>query len=149
MLINEPLLTMPPGIHPNNTDEPSARPWIHLTTTFDVEAWIDQYNRDLQQYIRKANPEGQGVCFCLEQGGLVYLHTTEGAILLDVTSKAEWVAPVISAATGVEVPRSQIWVLPDDRLTQLVLGLSGLIASTRIVVSHRYQTKKYSFKQPG
>ena len=140
---------MPPGTQVSNADEPPERPWIHLTTTYDVEAWIDQYNRDLQRHIKKANPDGQGVCFCLEQGGFIFMHTADGVILLDVTTEAEWAAPVITAATGIAAPRSQIWVLPDDRLTQLVLGLSGLIASTRIVVSHRYQTKKYSFKQPG
>ena len=69
------------------------------------------------------------------------MHTSECAILLDVTPEAEWAAPAITAATGIAAPHSQIWVLPDDSLTQLVLGLSSLIASSRIVISHRYKTK--------
>jgi len=80
------------------------------------------------------------------------MSTTEGAILLDVTPEAEWVAPVITAATGIEAPRGQMWVLPDDKLTQLVLGLSSLIASTRMVLSHRYKagsTKSFSLPRPG
>jgi len=120
-----------------------TRPWIVLTTTYDVEAWIDSYNRDLQQAVKKDNTKGYGICFCMELGGEVYLHTTsEGDILLDVTEEAEWVAPVISAATGVAAPSSSVWALPGDTLTQLVLGLSGLIAATRIVVSHAYKTPK-------
>ena len=133
---------MPPDANTSNPEESFERPWIDLTTTHDVEAWIDHYNRDLQRCIKKTNASGVGVCFSLRQGGQIYMHTTEGAILLDVTPEAEWAAPVIIAATGIEAPHSQIWVLPDDRLTQLVLGLSSLIASAGIVVSHAYKTKK-------
>ena len=131
------------GTDTSNPEEFPERPWIDLTTTYDVEAWIDHYNWDLQRCIKNTNAIGYGVCFRLGQGGQIFMHTTEGVILLDVTPEAEWVAPVITAATGIEAPHSQIWVLPDDRLTQLVLGLSSLIASTRIVVSHSYKTKKY------
>lgn len=107
-----------------------------------VEAWINQSNMELQQYITKANSTGCGVCFCLSHGGHVFMHTTEGATLLDVTPDAEWVVPVITAATGIDAPATQIWVLPDDVLTQLVLGLNSLIAATRVVVSHNYKYKK-------
>jgi hypothetical protein len=124
-------------------DVQPTRPWIVLTTTYDVEAWIDSYNRDLQQAVKKDNTKGYGICFCLELGGEVYMHTTsEGDILLDVTEEAEWVAPVITAATGIAAPGSSVWGLPGDTLTQLVLGLSGLIAATRIVVSHTFKTPK-------
>ena len=125
-----------------NPDEATEQPWIDLTTAHDVEAWITHYDWDLQQRLNKTNASGYGVCFCLDQGGQIFMHTTEGAVLLDVTPEAEWVAPVITAATGVEAPHSQIWVLPDDKLTQLVLGLSSLIASTRIVARHRYKNKQ-------
>jgi hypothetical protein len=125
-------------------NEPVNRPWIVLTTTYDVEAWIDNYNRDLQRAIQKANPTGYGICFCLEQGGEIFMHTTsEGDVLLDVTPEAEWVAPLITAATQVEAPRSQIWALPGHTLTQLVLGLSSLIASTRLVLGHDFKIRKY------
>lgn len=134
---------MSPGSNGGSSDEFPERPWIVLKTTHDVEAWIDHYNWDLQQCVKKTHATGYGVCFVLGEGGEIFMHTTEGAVLLDVTPEAEWVAPVISAATGIEAPDSQIWILPDDRLTQLVLGLSSLIASTRIVVSHRYKTQKY------
>jgi len=121
----------------------ATRPWIVLSTTYDVEAWIDNYNRDLQQAVKKDASKGYGICFLLELGGEVYLHTTsEGDILLDVSEEASWVAPVISAATGVASPSTSIWALPGDTLTQLILGLSALIAATRIVTSHTYKMPK-------
>jgi hypothetical protein len=122
-------------------DESPERPWIHLTTTYDVEAWIDRYNWDLQRFIKDPYAKGYGVCFRLDHGGEIYMHSTEGAILLDVTPEAEWVAPVIVAATGVAAPGSQIWTLPDDKLTELVLGLSSLIATSRMVAHHRYKSR--------
>jgi hypothetical protein len=130
-------------ISQSNPEEASERPWIHLTTTYDVEAWIDQYNWDLKRFVKEPNAQGYGVCFRLDHGGDIYMHSTEGAILLDVTPEAEWVVPVIVAATGVVAPTSQIWTLPDDKLTELVLGLSSLIASTRMIARHGYKTKKY------
>lgn len=124
--------------------EPSARPWIVLQTTHDVEAWMDNLNRELQQFEKRANANGYGICFSLAQGGDIFVHTTsEGDVLLDVTEEAEWVAPVITAVTGVEAPRARIWALPADTLTQLVFGLNSLIASTRIVLDHSFKTKKY------
>jgi hypothetical protein len=127
-------------------DQPSERPWIVLQTTYDVEAWIDNYNRDLQRAAGKPNQNqtGYGICFSLAHGGDLYLHTTsEGEVLLDVTPEAEWVAPVITAATQVEQPPSRIWHLPSHKLTQLILGLSSLIASTRIVLDHDFKIRKY------
>jgi hypothetical protein len=124
------------------TDEITERPWIDLKTTYDVEAWIDNYNWELQRHIKNPNAAGYGTCFRLVHGGQIYLHTTQDAILLDVTPEAEWVVPVISAATGIAAPPSQIWVLPEDKLTQLIMGLSGLIASSSIVISHSYKAKK-------
>ncbi|MFZ1181234.1 MAG: hypothetical protein WAN92_06955 [Herbaspirillum sp.] len=127
--------------HPERetADVHPVRPWIVLTTTYDVEAWIDSYNRDLQQAVRK-DAQGCGICFCLALGGKIYMHTTsEGDILLDLTEEAEWVAPVITAATGTPPPASSIWTLSGGSLTQLILGLSSLIAATRIVVSHVYK----------
>jgi hypothetical protein len=127
----------------SQAEESSERPWIHLTTSYDVESWIDQYNWDLQRFIKQPNAKGYGICFCLVHGGEIYMHSSEGAVLLDVTPDAEWVVPVIVAATGIDAPRSQIWALPDDKLTELVLGLSSLIASSRMVANHLYKAKKY------
>lgn len=125
-------------------DEIRERPWIDLKTTYDVEAWIDSYNRDLQRHVETRNATGYGICFCLEAGGEIYMHTTQdGDILLDVTPEAEWAAPVIEAATRTEAPPTQIWQLPGHTLTQLVFGLSSLIASTRIVLQHDFRIKKY------
>lgn len=125
-------------------EELPERPWIVLKTTYDVEAWIDSYNRDLQRSIEKMNVRGYGICFRLAEGGEIFMHTDpEGNVLLDVTPDAEWVAPLIAAATRAEAPRSQIWALPGHTLTQLVLGLSPLIESTRIVLSHDFKVKKY------
>ncbi len=125
------------------TDEIAERPWIDLKTTYDVEAWIDNYNWELQRHIKNPNAAGYRTCFRLVHNGQIYLHTTQDAILLDVTPEAEWVMPtMISAATGIAAPPSQIWVLPEDKLTQLIMGLSSLIASSSIVISHSYKAKK-------
>ena len=125
-------------------DAHPERPWIALNTTYDIEAWIDSYNRDLQYAMKKTNATGYGICFFLELGGEIFLHTTqEGDVMLDVTPEAAWVAPVITAATQVQAPGSQIWALPGDTLTQLILGLSNLIASTRIVLDHQFKVPRY------
>jgi hypothetical protein len=128
----------------NGPEETFERPWIHLKSTHDVEAWIDSYNWELQRRVKQSNAAvGAGVCFILAHGGEIFMHTTpEGEVLLDVTPEAEWVAPVIAAATDVNPPNAQIWVLPGDVLTQLIFGLSALIASTRPVTSHPFNTKK-------
>lgn len=119
------------------------RPWIVLNTSYDVEAWMDNYNHELQRAVVKTNVPGYGICFRLQHGGDIYLHTdAEGNILLDVTPDAEWVAPLISAATQVDVPPSRIWSLPGHVLTQLVLGLSPLIATTRLVLRHDFKMRK-------
>ena len=71
------------------------------------------------------------------------MHTTQdGVVLLDITDEAAWIAPVITAATGVAAPQSSIWQLPSDTLTQLLFGLSSLIASARMVLQHDYKIKK-------
>jgi hypothetical protein len=123
-------------------EEFAERPWIDLKTSYDVEAWIDNYNRELQRHIKDPKASGYGICFRLHHGGEIYLHTNAEVILLDVTPEAEWVTPVISAATEIQAPHAQIWALPEDRLTQLVLGLGNLIASSRIVLCHNYKAKK-------
>jgi hypothetical protein len=124
-------------------DEPITRPWIVLKTTYDVEAWIDHQNRAIQQLINSNKSSGWGICFGLSEGGEIFLHTTsEGDVLLDVMPEAGWVAPLISAATQVEMPAGQIWALPGDKLTQLVFGLSSLIATTRLVADHNFSVKK-------
>lgn len=128
----------------NERDEPIERPWIVLKTTYDVEAWIDHQNRNIQYLIKNGKASGWGICFCLTEGGDIFLHTTSaGDVLLDVTPEAEWVTPLIAAVAEVEASATQIWHLPGDRLTQLVLGLSSLIATTRLVVDHNFNRKKY------
>lgn len=120
-------------------------PWIALHTTFDVEAWIDHLNRDLQRLIGSKPANGAGVCFHLTEGGDIYLHTNgDGDVLLDVTPEADWVTPVIAAATSVAPPGSPLWLLPGNRLTQLLLGLSSLIGTTRMVLQHEFKRKKWS-----
>ncbi len=118
-------------------------PWIVLTSTYDVEAWIDHFNRDLQQVVQKPHAGRHGICFRLIHGGELYLHTTtEGDLLLDVTPEAEWVTPVIAAATGLQPPPARLWPLPGERLTQMLLGLTSLIAATRIVIDHDFRIRK-------
>ena len=130
-------------------DDPDAlptlreRPWIVLNNTFDVEAWIDHFNRDLQRMIGQQIAQGAGVCFTLQAGGEIYLHTTsEGVVLLDVTPEAQWVDPLIAAATAMPASDSAWWTLPGEVLTQLILGLSPLIATTRLVLNHAFKPKK-------
>ncbi len=135
--------TLPPLTTDGDPDASCEQPWSDLKTAQDVEAWISGYDTELQRCIKSTGATGHGVCFSLRHGGQVFMGTAEGTILLDVTPEAAWAAPVIAAATGTEAPPGQIWMLPDDQLTQLVLGLSSLIASTRMVASHRYKAKQY------
>ena len=116
------------------------RPWVHLETPQDVELWIEEHNQSLMENIRPQET-GYGVCFTLAEGGNIYMNTGADAILLDVDQDASWVAPLIVAATGAEQPRAQLWVLPDDRLVQLIIGLSSLVASTTLVVGHRFGSR--------
>jgi hypothetical protein len=136
----------------DDSPPPITRPWIHLDSSGDVEGWIESYNRDLRRTLEPNQAEsrssgvsqGQGICFVLAAGGEIYLHTTgDGDVLLDVTPEAEWATPVIVAATGTPAPPSQIWALPAHALTQLVMGLSMLIESTRIVTRHDFRRRRY------
>lgn len=113
------------------------RPWIHLETPQDVELWIAEHDQAMQELI-KPHETGYGVCFTLAEGGNIYLQSAEDAIVLDVDDDAAWIAPLIVAATGVAPPRGACWVLPADKLIQLVIGLSSLVASTTMVVGHRF-----------
>jgi len=112
-------------------------PWTSLETPQDAELWIDDHNRTMMELIRPQET-GVGVRFTLAAGGDLYLQTAGDAVLLDVEPDASWVAPLIMAATGAEQPAGQVWVLPDDRLVQLLLGLSSLVESTLIVTGHNF-----------
>jgi len=116
------------------------RPWIHLETPQDVELWIDEHNQALQELV-KPTETGVGIRFTLAEGGDVLMQTTGDAVLLDVEPDAAWIAPLVSAATGAEPPRGQVWILPDDRLVQLILGLSTLVLQTTLVVGHPFSTR--------
>ncbi|QJD93636.1 hypothetical protein HH213_28260 [Duganella dendranthematis] len=129
----------------DNNEPPRFRPvtWSGLETPVDVELWIEEHNQALQQHIGK-NETGYGVCFTLAEGGEIYLQTTQdGHLVLDVTDEASWVAPLIMAAARVaEAPAGSLWVLPDDKLVQLMIGLSGLIASSILVVGHNFGLRR-------
>jgi len=129
----------------DNNEPPRFRPvpWSGLETPADVELWIEEHNQALQQHIGK-NETGYGVCFTLAEGGEIYLQTTQdGHLVLDVTDEAAWVAPLIMAAARVaEAPVGSLWVLPDDKLVQLMIGLSGLIASSILVVGHNFGLRR-------
>ncbi len=124
---------------PDSTAKPRFRavPWTHLESPQDVELWIEEHNRSLQEHIGPQE-SGYGVCFTLAEGGALYLQTSGDAIILDVEPDADWIAPLLVAVTGAEPPRGQIWVLPEDRLVQLVLGLSSLVASSILVSGHPF-----------
>jgi hypothetical protein len=132
-----------------NSQEFDERPWIVLASTYDIEAWIDQFNRDLQRLFPDnnhhalPNSRGYGISFILIHGGEIFMHTTsEGQVLLDITEDARWIAPVITASTNIAEPPSSIWQLPSEALTQLIYGMNTLIAATRIVLEHDYKFKK-------
>jgi hypothetical protein len=132
------------GMQEGFSAEPQQRPWIVLADTYDVEAWIANYNRNLQAAIVNPKLQGYGICFHLAEGGEIYLHTGgEGDIVLDVTPEAAWVAPLLTAATGHAAPAGRIWLLPAEVLTQLIFGLNSLIGSSRLVLSHDFRIKKF------
>jgi hypothetical protein len=126
-------------IHMIDTDKPRfrPRPWVPLETPQDVELWIEEHNQAMQELI-SPKETGVGICFTLAVGGNLYLQTAADAVILDVEPDAEWVAPLILAATGGEAPRGQIWILPSDKLVQLILGLSTLVDSTVLVTGHNF-----------
>lgn len=132
-----------------NQDDTKPRfrpvPWIHLQSPQDVEAWIDEHNRSMMEHIGPQET-GVGLCFTLSAGGDIYLQTTGDAVILDVEPDAHWVTPLIEAATGVDDPGRQIWILPDDKLVQLVVGLSTLVESTRLVSGHHFGARN---RKPG
>ena len=115
-------------------------PWIELQTPQDVEAWIDEHNRCLMEHIGPQET-GVGVCFTLAEGGKIFMQTTGDAVVLDVEPDAEWIAPLITAATQTPAPAAQLWILPDDKLVQLIVGLSSLVASTTLVSGHNFGSR--------
>lgn len=118
-------------------------PWLALENAAEVELWIDEHNRSMQDNIAR-HETGYGVCFTLAEGGEIYLQTSsDGAVILDVTAEAQWVAPLIMAAARVEQPPGALWVLPDDKLIQLMIGLSSLIASSQLVVGHPFGRRRH------
>lgn len=122
-----------------NQDPPRfrPRPWIALETPQDVEAWIDEHNLSMMEHIGPQET-GVGVCFTLAEGGNIFLQTSGDAVILDVEPDAQWVAPLIMAATQSPQPEAQLWILPDDKLIQLIVGLSSLVASTTLVSGHNF-----------
>ena len=123
----------------DSTERPRFRPvpWTPLETPQDVELWIAEHNQAMQELI-KPQETGVGVRFTLAAGGDVYLQTTADAVILDIDPDASWIAPLVMAATGAEQPAGQFWVLPDDKLVQMMLGLSTLIESSMIVTGHNF-----------
>jgi hypothetical protein len=123
----------------DSAERPRFRPvpWTPLETPQDVELWIAEHDQAMQELV-KPQETGVGVRFTLAPGGDIYLQTAGDAVLLDVEPDASWIAPLIMAATGAEQPAGQVWVLPDDKLIQLLLGLSTLVDSTLIVTGHNF-----------
>ena len=126
----------------SDTLKPRFRPvpWIHLASPQEVELWIDDHNRALNEHIGPQE-SGYGVCFTLAEGGNVYMQTTDDAVILDVDSDASWVGPLIEAVSQVEAPCGQIWILPADKLVQLIIGLSTLVESSTLVVGHHFGSR--------
>lgn len=124
---------------PRDAERPRFRPvpWSPLESPQDVELWIDEHNRTMQELVRPQET-GVGVRFQLAVGGDIYMQTLDDAVILDVEPDAGWVAPLIMAATGAEQPSGQLWILPDDKLVQLLLGLSTLVETSMIVTGHNF-----------
>lgn len=121
-------------------------PWSGLETAADVELWVEEHNRSMQDHIGK-HESGYGVCFTLAEGGDIFMQTTQdGYIILDVTADAQWIAPLIMAVAQVDPPKASVWVLPDDKLIELMIGLSSLIATSILVVGHHFGVRHR--KQP-
>jgi hypothetical protein len=122
-----------------DTDKPRfrPRPWIPLETPQDVELWIDEHNQAMQELI-SPKETGVGICFSLSVGGNIYMQTAADAVILDVEPDAEWVSPLILAATGAEAPKGRVWILSNDKLVQLILGLSTLVGHTILVSGHNF-----------
>jgi hypothetical protein len=123
----------------NKEERPRFRPvpWSPLESPQDVELWIAEHNATMQEMI-KPQETGVGVRFTLAVGGDVYLQTTDDAVILEVEPDAAWIAPLVMAATGAEQPEGSYWILPDNKLVQLMLGLSTLIESSLIVTGHNF-----------
>ncbi|MES2831737.1 MAG: hypothetical protein V4695_07075 [Pseudomonadota bacterium] len=116
----------------------SEQSWTDLATIADVENWIAQHDRTLQQLAGRSPSSGHGVRLTLTAGGVLHLYTNgDGDIILDLETEAAWIIPVIVAATRLPVPVSRRWVLPGDVMTQLIFGLNPLIASSQPVMNHR------------
>ena len=129
--------------HDDEAAKPRFRPvpWTALETPQDVELWIAEHDLALKEHVGKQET-GYGVCFSLAEGGDIYMQTTEGAVILDVTPEADWVEPLLCAIAGCEPPKGRVWTLPEDKLVQLILGLSVLIASTTLVVGHNFGRRR-------
>lgn len=122
----------------------SETPWIVLSTTYDVEMWIEHQNRRLQKYAESSRPERCGLRFRLDQGGSFYLHSMQdGTLILDLSDEAAWITPLLVAATHVAPPQGMRWQLPGECLVQLVLGLSPLLAATAFVTDHDYGIRRW------
>lgn len=123
----------------NKEERPRFRPvpWSSLETPQDVELWIAEHNATMQEMI-KPQETGVGVRFTLAAGGDVYLQTLDDAIILEVEPEASWIGPLVMAATGAEQPEGNYWILPDNKLVQLMLGLSTLIECSLIVTGHNF-----------
>lgn len=131
-----------------NVPEPETRPWIVCQSAQEIETWIDRLNHELQQIAGMRHQTsldhraGLGVCLSLTQGGKITLHTNpDGDVLLDLGLDANWVSPLIVAATSVPEPRGTVWLIPGDRLIQLLLGLNSLIESETIVMRHNFRSR--------
>ena len=129
--------------HDDEAAKPRFRPvpWTALETPQDVELWIAEHDLALKEHVGKQET-GYGVCFSLAEGGDIYMQTTEGAVILDVTPEADWVEPLLCAIAGCEPPKGRLWTLPEDKLVQLIFGLNVLVATTTLVVGHNFGRRR-------
>ena len=118
--------------------------WLAMHSPMELEAWMEINNQELQSLIGSKPTLGHGICLSLLHGGDIYVHTnSDGDVLLDVTPEADWVKPVIAACTKIEMPRGQIWCLPQHDLIPILWGLNTLIETTHLVLNHAYRIQRW------
>jgi hypothetical protein len=89
---------------PADTPAPEERPRFrpvrgNTETPYDVEVWIEEHNRSMQDNIR-ATETGVGICFTSPRAATSMQTSADGAVVLDVTPDAAWVSPLDQGAAG-------------------------------------------------
>jgi hypothetical protein len=91
------------------------------------------------QEMIKPQETGVGVRFTLAPGGDVYLQTAGRRRAARRRAGRRLDRAPDHGRHRRRAAGGQVWVLPDDKLVQLLLGLSTLVESTLIVTGHNFK----------